>query len=282
MFTEVRPPGRIAAPSTGLLVSASEVQPAEGEPADAWVHGFRWRPNTTFRGGWFDPCDEFDAPDGPHPDRTLVQVRPVGYYVEDECGMTPPGPAEADVRAYAEAVASQRVAHELWTGEATQAHPYDVGTEDGFTNARLASSNAETVGTGLDVRVAIGLLEQSARAAAPGTPVLVHVPIAAVAALDGLRRVGNLLLTQTDGIVVADAGYPGTGPAGEAATGSTMWAYATGPVGYRLGPVSVPTIVESMDRSTNRRLVRADRLFAVAFDPAVHYAASLTLPGTAG
>lgn len=281
MFTEVRPPGRLAAPSTGLLVSASEVQAGEGEPGDAWAHGFRWRPNRSFRSGWFDPCDEFDEPDE-QPDRSLVHVRPVGYFVEDECGMTPPGPNEADVRDYAEAVASYKVAHELWTGEATLAHTYDIGTEDGFTNARLAAPTAETIGTGMNVRTAIGALEQQARAASGGMQVMIHVPISAVAALDGLRRVGNLLLTQTDGVVVADAGYPGTGPAGEAATDTTMWAYATGPVGYRLGPVSVPSIIESMDRRTNRRLVRVDRLFAVAFDPAVHYAASITLPGATG
>lgn len=283
MFTEVRPPGRIATtpPPAGLLASASEVQPGEGEPRDAWAFGFRWRPRTSFRGGWYDPCGEFDVPDGPHPDRSFVHVRPVGYYVEDECGMTPPGPIEADVRDYAEAVASYKVAHELWTGEATDAHEYEIGTEEGFTNARLAAPTAETVGTGLHVRTAIGLLESRARAALGGQTPMIHVPIPAVAALDGLRRVGNLLLTQTDGVVVADAGYPGTGPGGEAATDSTMWAYATGPVGYRLGPVGVPSIIESMDRGTNRRLVRADRLFAVAFDPAVHYAASLTLPGPA-
>lgn len=283
MFTEVQPPGRIAAPSTGLLASASQVTGAEGEPDDAWSFGFRWRPNRSFVGGWFDPCDGFDETDEGPIDRSHVHVRPVGYYVEDVCGMTPPGPNEADVRAYAEAVASYKVAHELWTGEATTAHPYEIGTSEAeFTNAHLASSTAETVGTGLPVRTAIGLLEQRARAASGGQAVMIHVPIAAVAALDGLRRVGNLLLTQTDGIVVADAGYPGTGPAGEAATDTTMWAYATGPVGYRLGPITVPGIVDSLDRSTNRRVVRADRMFAVAFDPAVHYAASITLPGPTG
>lgn len=281
MFTEVRPPGRVQAPATGLLASASEVTPGEGEPADAWSHGFRWRPASSFGGGWFDPCDVFDEPDTAQPDRSLVHVRPVGYYVEDECGMTAPGPDEAAVRAYAEASASYHVARELWTGAASDAHPYEVGTEDGFTNARLSAPTAETVGTDLNVRVAIGALEQAAREASGGQQPVIHVPVGLVAALDGLRRVGNLLLTQTDGIVVADGGYPGTGPNGEAATVTSMWAYATGPVGYRLGPVEVPGIVESLDRSTNRRLVHASRLFAVAFDPGVHYAASITLPSPA-
>jgi hypothetical protein len=281
MFTEVRPPGRVQAPSTGLLASASEVQAGDREPQDAWSFGFRWRPVSSFGGGWFDPCDAFDEPDTAQADRSLVHVRPVGYYVTDECGMTAPGPDEQAVRAYAEASASYHVARELWTGAATDAHSYEIGVEDGFTNARLAAPTAETVGTGMNVRVAIGALEQAARAALGGQQPMIHVPVSAVAALDGLRRVGNLLLTQTDGIVVADAGYPGTGPAGEAATATSMWAYATGPVGYRLGPIDVPSIVESLDRSTNRRLVHASRLFAVAFDPAVHYAASITLPSPA-
>lgn len=278
MFTEVNAPGRTVAPSTGLVVSAAELG-SSTDPADAWSFGFRWRPTTCVgEVGTYDPCGDLGDEPAP-PSRDLVEVSPIGFYLVDECSTTPPGVDVDELRRRIEAVSSYVAARELWSGTITREHPYRVDETTTRPNPHLASADAEIVGEGLNVRTAIGRLEREARALRGGQQVMIHVPIDAVAALDGLRRVGNLLLTQTDAIVVADAGYDGSGPTGAAPAAGTVWAYATGPVAVKLGEVQGPMALrEELDRRTNRRKARVDRLLGVGFDPCVHLAASIELP----
>jgi hypothetical protein len=86
-----------------------------------------------------------------------------------------------------------------------------------------------------------------------------------------------VLYTLAGNVVVADPGYPGTGPAGQA-VGATAWAYATSPVQVLLSPLS-PITDDSVvvDRAVNTRTVWAARVFAATWDPCVHLATEITI-----
>jgi hypothetical protein len=175
----------------------------------------------------------------------------------------------------ADAVASFFVAQELWTGELSQEDPFDTpGGGTDLTNPHLASADATTITAQTDLMTALAELEGATREATRGGPVFLHAPIRLIARVgQNLHRVGNELRTATDAVVVADAGYDGTGPAG---TGDS-WMYGTGPVVVRLGPVAADTAdASTVDRRTNTRQIVAARLFAVGFDPCAHFAIDVT------
>lgn len=276
MFTEVQPVPA-AAPAMGLLVSA--VKPPRSESEQDWANGFAWRTERCPTWQGYDPCDTLEtlpAEDG----NGIEYHRPVGYRVRDEC-TTLSGVFDTErVTRMSDAVASHVIAEELWEGTLTQANPYDTRDETNRTNNYLARTTATTVGAGpYPIHEALGLLEEAARRDAGGQQIVIHMPIRLVPA-DGLVKVGNLLYTHTGALVIADSGYTGTGPAGQAVTDEAAWMYATGPVTVRQSTVDIGTDpVSTVDRATNRRTVWAHRLFAATFDPCTHFAIQAALPG---
>lgn len=256
-----------AAPTVSLLSSA--LRPNDGA---RWEGGFAWQPERCITSQGFGPCEDPDAPDF-DPEGGEVQYHfPVGYRVRNYCS-TIGGPLDEErVRRQAEAVASFEIAKELWTGATSAANP-GVDPTDGVTplvNAHLASTDATTVvGTGTFAE-RLGQLEEAARVAANGQQVFLHVPIHLITPVANLlTRRGQTLYTALDSVVVADAGYPGTSPAGAAGA----WIYATGPVAVRMTEIDLefdPTA--TIDRRINRQEIWAGRLFAAIFDPCVHLA----------
>jgi hypothetical protein len=266
------------APVTGLAASALTPQ---GESEADWVNGFAWRSERCPSWQLFGVCG--DLSEVPDPDtNVLAYHRPVGYRVRYECttlSRRDDSDAEA-VRRQADAILSHVAAHELWTGELTKSDPFDAAGETDRVNGHLASPDAETIAGGpYAMEQALGLLEENARRQAGGQQVVIHMPIRAVP-LVGLRRVGNLLYTQTDALVIADSGYVGTGPAGEEPTSTTAWMYATGPVMLRRSTVEViADQASTLNRATNRRTIWGQRVFAATFDPCTHFAIQVALPG---
>lgn len=277
MFTEVQPV-QAAAPTTGLLVSA--IRP-RGESDQDWANGFAWRTERCPSWQGYEPCDTLET--APPADGNGIEYhRPVAYRVRDECTTLSGAFDTSRVERMADAVASHVIAEELWEGTLTQANTYDTRGETGRTNNYLARSTATTVGTGpYPVLEALGLLEEAARRDAGGQQVAIHMPIRLVPEAEGaLVRNGNLIYTKTGSLVIADSGYTGTGPAGQAVTDEAAWMYATGPVTVRMSTVDIGTDPQStVDRATNRRTVWAHRLFAATFDPCTHYAIQAALPG---
>jgi hypothetical protein len=253
---------------------ASALRPDDG--SGRWMEGMSWRSELcpTYQG--YNPCAELE--DGPDPGGDgLVHYVPVAYRVADECATLSGTFDEARVERLANAIASYVVARELWTGELSALDPYDLpnGGATGQVNPHLASADAEVVTAPAGgLMAALAELEERTRVATRGQQVFLHAPIGLVNQVaSNLERVGNELRTGTGGIVIGDAGYPGTGPAG---TG-TNWIYGTGPVSVRLGPVQATTEPRAtVDRGTNTRLVWADRMFAVTFDPCAHFAMQVT------
>jgi len=108
--------------------------------------------------------------------------------------------------------------------------------------------------------------------ASMGQRVMLHLPVRLAARLgEFTRRVGADLLTGTDNLVVADAGYPGTGPAGQA-VGATAWAYATTVAVVRQSRIDlIDDPAATVDRAVNTVTMWASRVFAATFDPCVHF-----------
>lgn len=273
MFTPV--PGVPAAPPvlSGLVASA-------GPPPiiDRWETGLAWVPERC--GTDYQLVPLCDAPVGaytaPRPGSAYYQ--PVGLRIADECS-TMGGPVDIErVRRVAEAQTPFAIARELWDGAGSQADPYDVGASSGLTNAYLASADAEDVGgSAAEARVAVGRLEQAALETTHGQQVWLHLPITVLPQLHGyVRPVGQQLITLAGNVVVADGGYPGTGPNEEPA-GATVWGYATSPVQVLMSPLDLIEDPDAVDHATNTRRVWASRVFAATYDPCVHLAAEITL-----
>ncbi len=262
-----------APPALGLVAAAAR------PTLDRWEQGLAWVPERCGTSYQLVPlCADPTDYEAPRPGAAYYQ--PVGVRLADEC-TTLGGPLDEErVRRIAEAQTPFAVARELWTGEGSAGEPYLIpGDNQPRINAALATDAADTIGTGpASARVAIGRLEQAAVEAAHGQQVYLHVPIAVLPQLDGyLTRRGQVLYTLADNVVVADAGYPGTGPEGETA-GATVWAYATAPVQVLISPLSAIAIDrDTVTARTNTRTAWAERLIAATFDPCLHFATEIEL-----
>lgn len=276
LFTTVAPP-LAAAPAGGLLAS---VRPTD-DGDSRWVNGFVWRPETCFSAHGIQVCGPTAGASHGGTDGGLVYYRPVGYHVETTCFTRYNDPSDDEARARRQLVAatSYLLARELWTGELTQADTYDTPTGDtGITNPYLASASANTITGNYDPYEALGLLEEAATQAALGQDVVLHVPRSLMSQFGQiLVQTGPILRTHTGALVISDAGYTGSSPAGVPESPTDVWMYATGPLQTRVSDIATETI---HDYRENRRLVVAERAGAAAFDPCVHFAISTTLPGS--
>ncbi len=176
------------------------------------------------------------------------------------------------------------VEHELWTGSMARAGELPnrsfVATDDDVADRDLVRATdltpAASASTGVSPLYAVGALEH-ALGSYPGRG-FIH------AALDGAAFLatqtaldGKLLRTKLGSVLVPGAGYPGTGPDGDAAPDGTTWVYGTGPVTVRLGTPEVPDDGMSIDRDTNTLEVRAERIAAATWDGCALFAILMTL-----
>lgn len=261
-------------PRQGLLVAANVISDAL-----RWEAGYTFVPEACGGGGTFDPCGVADL-DPPHGLPDAVGNVPFGIWEGDRCSTF--GSDLDDLRARArralEANQSEHVAAEFWTGAQADA----AGWGD---NQRLAAGAGVPVASaGEDVRTAFAALTQALADQQGNRRGMIHVTprtLDAAAQAQAIRREGNLWLTPMDHIVVADAGYPGSGPSGEAAADAATWAFATGLVTVRLGDVLVAPDddAQAVDTRVNTALFVASRLASAAWDGCALAAASIDLTG---
>lgn len=270
MFATV--PGVAAAPPTfGLVASAERPQ------IDRWEGGLAWIPERCGVAYQLTPrCAEPTSYEAPRPGAAYYQPYEIRF--ADEC-TTLSGPVDtARVRRIVEAQSPFAIARELWTGEASADDPFVVGG-DTLTNAALASADADTVGAAAaSALVGIGRLEQAGLEASNGQQIYLHIPIVVLPQIQSyLRQVGSTLYTMAGNVVVADGGYPGTGPAGQTVD-DTAWAYATSPVAVLMSPVEIEDDdPATVDRDTNTRTTWGNRIAAALYDPCVHLATEITI-----
>jgi hypothetical protein len=276
MFSTV--PGVLAAPpALGLVASAVRPQ----DPDTRWTAGMAWIPERCGITYQLIPyCSDAD-PDTHDADTTgAVYYRPPAVRFAVACTTMGGGVDSERMLRVVDAATPYVIARELWSGTAAQAEAnYATPFGGTGTNPYLASGAASVVGSGAaSPAVALGLLEQAALDAGMGQRVMLHVPpdVLPLFGLGQIRMVGNDLLTMNGSYVIADAGYPGSGPAGQD-PGATVWAYATSLVSVRMTGIEIEDVpAQTVDRATNTMTVWANRVIAATFDPCVHFATEIT------
>lgn len=260
-----------AAPRTGLIASARTGADL-GLPA-RWNNGFAYEPeNYCAANGVADPCGGTQTfePDN----REQVTVDPVLLWAGDAC--TAAGTRDRRGRATRRLLACQSklLAGELWEGTLAQASSFD--------NRYLASPAANTVSlTSLAVSDGLACMED-ALASCSCSRGMIHVTpglMVYLAREQLVTRVGNMFVTVNDTIVVADAGYTGTGPEGQPSVTGAVWAYGTDIVNVALDDVVVlprdDIEAQGYDGShlyDNTLTYRASRLAAAWWDGCCHVA----------
>lgn len=269
--SEAVDPVPAAPPRVGLIASARKGD-ALRLPA-RWNNGFGYEPeNYCGANGVVDPCSSTKTfePDN----RDIVTVDPVVLWAGDACNTYASArDRAARARRRLEACQSKLLAGELWEG--TQA------TASSFDNKFLASPDANTVSdTSLSPSDGLACLEQ-ALAACSCSRSMIHVTngLMVYLARDNLvTRVGDVFVTANDTLVVADAGYTGTGPEGQPSVTGAVWAYGTDIVNVALDEVQVfpKTDIEAMGQTDgaydNTLTYRAERLAAAWWDGCCHLA----------
>ncbi len=271
-FAVVDPPA-LTPPRVGLLASAEEISD------DArWTAGLAFDPFACgTQGGYFTACDADGAEDYGSKafdgESRLVEYHPFVAWYGDSCSAATFGSRDFAGRAAAAYVAAESalLAQELWEGNVAQAA--------GFPNAYLASSDADVLPGVWPAVNGLGVLQAALAEAIPGRG-MIHAPrdVAGLWYLAGaVRREGALLLDAFDNIVVADSGYTGVGPDGEARTDTTAFVYATDQVKVRRdGQVRVlpdpGAFSAALDRDTNLIEWRAERIVAAYWSGCAHLA----------
>lgn len=255
-----------------------------GDYGDRLLDGYEFRQDNCLSGGFVDLCEggtkTIGTPGG------TVCVSPVGLWSGDKCS-TLTGPqivADTIDRAVArlDITSSFKLEQALWTGTPQQT------AELACPDSVLASESADDitpVAGPLDVVPAFSLLLEELDDALQGARGVIHMPALALpyATFYGLvtRRDNRLQVANTDHLVIAGSGYPGTDPDGQAAAAGETWFYATGTVEYVLTSPFVPggdDPASLIDRTVNTVEVRAERGAAAWFDPCAHLALNVCLP----
>ncbi len=271
------------APRYGLLVAAETINDDV-----RWQDGVEWMPEQC-GGGGATSVDCFGgtaAIDDAFTNPTLAEADPFLVYAANKCSTIgfPARDYEGRARRALAATESYQIAREFWTG--------DIAVADSLDNIPLADITADTVTTTeLDPVAALGRLEGALADCGAGRRGMVHVTaqiLVHLVASQAVQLAGQQYVTPLGTVVVGDAGYPGSGPNGEAA-GATQWAYATSMVQIRLAPVALPytyqeAVTQAFDLGPNTILVRAERLALVQWDDCCHFAAeiNITTPAVAG
>jgi len=272
-YTVVDAP-RVAPPRISLLASAQEVN--DGARWQAGI-GFDAFACGTQGGTHFDATcveDEAEAQvKNIEPESRLVTYMPYAAYYGDRCSSATFLSRDFNDRAamaYVDAE-SAIMANELWTGATAAAA--------GFDNAFLASADADVVGGVWPAANGLAILQNELAAATPARG-MIHASrdVASIwYQLGIIRREGAFLLDAFDNIVVADTGYPGTGPTGQSRTLTSSWIYATDVVQVRREN-QIRVLPDSgdyaaaMDRETNLIEWRAERLVAAYWSGCAHIA----------
>lgn len=160
----------------------------------------------------------------------------------------------------------------FWTGKAanqTVVFPHLAANADIIDGDTLLQSTASVVVTGTPApTVALGLLEQAIADCSNGQGVI-HVQRKVLPALFKAQVIeirGGQIVTKGGNLVAAGAGYPGTGPAGQAVTSSTSWMFATGPVFAYASQTRVNDLRTALDRTTNTVKYIAERTYVIGWD----------------
>lgn len=276
MRTVVAAP-RATVPVHSLIRAA--VTNLDNEPG--WERGLTYAPETP--GGYraWTRCSqetyEDGLVDGPTP---IVDYEPYELQFQHPCHSTfaynRQQRAEVLGRAV-DATESFAIARELWTGTLTRA-AHDAGDTAQANLSLVDGPEVLNGGTPVKVHRALGMIEQAAGEALRGQQAYVHLSRETLALFGYLQASGSLITSYSGNLLVADAGYPGTAPVGEADADGIAWIYGTGQVVVRRTPLfAAGPDEELIDAATNTLTLYGSKVVAGTFDLAAHFAVAVDL-----
>lgn len=270
-------PVPLTAPRTGLLA----VAPTIDDPDLRWVDGFEWAPEGgNLSGVSAVSCLGSTDSRTPGSPAAVASNDPVYVWASEECSTI--GYARRDwigrVQRALLAEQSYRIALELWAGA--------ENTQHSLGNGQLASPTADNVFYSKAPEDGFACMDGLLTARLRNRQGMIHVTpglLATLWHLNAVYRDGGMWMSPNQNIVVADAGYTGTGPQGEYVT-TDQWMYGTDMIRLRLGPVETfpaslddqQVLAAYVDRQTNDLEVWAGRFIGVEWDQIVHLAGQVT------
>lgn len=245
-----------------------------------WINGFSYVPENCNGGDIIDPDGAVIGT--PPAGETQIDVRP--YIVEGidqrTTQGTPPDGEYAEARGFARrqllACEGKQIEAEFWKGT--------LSVAKGWGNRYLADNHVNLVEGDrlLGYLTALAVLERAIKDGTCNQQGMIHARADTISIWDtggALRRVGNLILTIHDTIVVPGAGYDGSAPAtgdahldpahaGRVPSTDSAWAYATTIVDVRRSDFMAPQhINERLDTggtNTSNTLTTYERRVAAA------------------
>lgn len=270
-------------PAYGLIAAA----PVLDDPTMRWAGGWEFQPEGCASGGADSVACAGNVGAMTPADRpATINGDPIWVYASDECSTFGFESHDFEGRARRALAASEsyQLALELWEGA--------INTADTLSNKVLAGPGAgsDTVTNGATAIVtAVACVEAALASYLFGQQGMIHVTpqiLTHMVTEDLAMKAGNLWLSPNGHVIVADAGYTGSGPASVGPTTSSQWIYGTPMLSVRLGPVEVIpgsldaalNLAAAMDRGINDLLVFAGRLAAVQWpNECAHVAAEVNI-----
>lgn len=265
-----------------------------GDGGTDWLKGVVQWPESL--AGWrtLQDCSDIEQDYGVGASGQAVGAHPFVIQTAVDCPRGSVAAMADRARRRIEAISSQAVARELWTGATSLGDPWQLPTgltwelsnpspaAGSYVNPHLRDATLLNAGVTDPTLLpsamsAIGQIEAAVADRTIGGPIYIHVPLDVLMGIAiGLDRRGDVLLTPAGSVVVADGGYPGTTDD----TNSTLAIYGTGPVQVWLGDPVVhdePTWV--VNPATNVARVWAERPALVLFDPQTLVGAAVSPEG---
>lgn len=200
------------------------------------------------------------------PDNTLVEARPFMVVASIECGSVGYTSAEDEARVRRRLEAGEQGGAEFafWTGLDRNGNDLDI--------VSLAGSAEDiTVADELDIIEVVAALEDYAyRAQDYGYAAFLHAPVSVTAHAAESNLIvqdGPLMRTPYGSVWVFGGGYPGSGQGATEPPDGGTFIHVTGQVTvWRAESEHVFPVDQTMDRSTNQRLLVAEREYAIGYD----------------
>jgi hypothetical protein len=141
----------------------------------------------------------------------------------------------------------------------------------GSTNPFLGDPNVVVLAGGAAQTPGVGLARLENEIGLTGRMGMIHATPAVVSAWDP-DVVDGVLRTVNGTPIASGGGYIGADANGAAAAAGQSWAFASGPVEVRLASVNVQPISETLDRTDNSVVIRAERFALAEWDTCLQVA----------
>lgn len=265
--------------SHGLLTAIEPIHLSDPH----WQSGFEWESDcSTQTSSTLPPCPDAVAAKGVDGGLIFCTADPFTVYGSYKCSTGGRPVAESM------AIASNRLRRNkesgveqiFWTG-ITPVGTVNPSLQGGNTSCGLTQIDLTPCAGAISITAGIAALESAIASCIPGGVGVIHLNFGVLPFLAANRlifeRNGNFY-TPSGQLIVAGAGYPGSGPGNVLAPDGETWIFATGPVAVYYSDIfyTPSQVDQAVDRSLNNVTFFAEQTFAVIWECCV-FAVRVTL-----